>query len=148
MLKELQSRLEGWRTKAAGSGPCSDVAVFSSARCPPAEGWPVLQELLESHRLVDDEMVSPKKKKVRAKKGASGAKPGKAPALKAQVKDVKALTDGEGKMYCWFFHKTPSCKRGKDCPYSHQMPKEDILDALTPPRARSSLSITEGTDKR
>ncbi|MCP4193653.1 MAG: hypothetical protein GY768_23825, partial [Planctomycetaceae bacterium] len=50
MLKELQSRLEDLRTKAADSGPCSDAAVLSSAKDPSTEGRTVPQELLESCR--------------------------------------------------------------------------------------------------
>ncbi len=88
------------------------------------------------------------KPKAKAKEGPPKAKgSGKAPAPKAQAEGVKAPTDNEGKMYCWFFHRTPSCRHGKDCPYSHQTPKKDILEALTPPRARSPSPAAKGGGK-
>ncbi|MCP4191078.1 MAG: zinc finger CCCH domain-containing protein [Planctomycetaceae bacterium] len=88
------------------------------------------------------------KPKAKAKEGTpKGKGSGKAPAVKAPAEGVKAPTDNEGKMYCWFFHRTASCRHGKDCSYSHQTPKKDILEALTPPRARSPSPAAKGGGK-
>ncbi len=92
------------------------------------------------------EKAAPAKAKPKAKDGRDRSPPvggkatskGKGSTKGDASQHIAKATDGAGQMFCWFFHHSPDgCRRGKDCLFSHQTPKKEVLEAMQPPRSRS-----------
>ncbi|MCP4195186.1 MAG: hypothetical protein GY768_31685, partial [Planctomycetaceae bacterium] len=92
------------------------------------------QPLQGSAPVVDK--AAPAKAKPKAKDGrdrspSAGGKPtskGKGSTKGDASQHIAKATDGAGQMFCWFFHHSPDgCRRGKDCLFSHQTPKKEVL---------------------
>ncbi len=102
------------------------------------------------------EKAAPAKAKAKAKDGrerspqggGKASSKGKGSAKGETTQHVAKATDSAGHTFCWFFHHSPEgCRRGKECLFSHQTPKKEVLEAMQPPRTRSP-SPKKGRRKR